>query len=107
MAVIEGYAEHVMDAVGEQVLPSVRELRRRLDERRRTRPVLIQVLERLLGLELKLRQYEEGKRFCDSVVAEGGLPALNRVWDSPESMPDLGELRDPSSWVERTAAAAV
>jgi coenzyme F420 biosynthesis associated uncharacterized protein len=103
MAVIEGYAEHVMDAVGEQVLPSVRQLRSGLDQRRRMRPFLLQVLERLLGLELKLRQYEEGKRFCDSVVAEGGLPALNRVWDSPESLPTLEELRDPPRWVKRTS----
>jgi coenzyme F420 biosynthesis associated uncharacterized protein len=107
MAVIEGYAEHVMDAVGEQVLPSVRELRSGLDRRRRMRPFLLQILERLLGLELKLRQYEEGKRFCDAVVAEGGLVALNRVWASPESLPTLDELRDPSSWVKRTNLAAI
>ena len=38
------------------------------------------MLERLIGLDLKLRQYEQGKAFCDGVVAHGGIAALNRAW---------------------------
>jgi coenzyme F420 biosynthesis associated uncharacterized protein len=106
MAVIEGYAEHVMDAVGRDVLPSLAHMRSAMDRRRRLRPPLLRVLERLLGLELKLRQYEEGKRFCDEVVAAGGIEALNRVWDSPASLPTLAELRDPPSWQPRPVKAA-
>ena len=37
MALIEGYAEHVMDAVGEQVLPDLQDLRAGLERRRRER----------------------------------------------------------------------
>ena len=37
MAVLEGYAEHVMDAVGAQVLPDLPKLRGALDRRRRDR----------------------------------------------------------------------
>ena len=62
MAVIEGHAEHVMDAVGAQVLPDLERLRGALGRRRRDRSGLLRLLERLLGLELKLRQYEQGKR---------------------------------------------
>jgi coenzyme F420 biosynthesis associated uncharacterized protein len=103
MAVLEGYAEHVMDAVGAQRLPSLPQLRAALDARRRSQSAPARLLQRLLGLEMKLRQYEQGKRFCDAVVREGGIEALNRVWSAPEAMPSLAELDDPSSWLRRTA----
>ena len=106
MALIEGYAEHVMDAVGEALLPDLDRLRTGLERRRRERSGLLKLLERVIGLELKLRQYEQGKRFCDAVVAEGGIEALNRAWTSAEHLPSKDELDDPSGWVRRTAAAA-
>ena len=72
MSLIEGHAEHTMDAVGAEVLPSLPRLRAALNRRRETRGLPWRVLERLLGLELKMRQYEVGKRFCDAVVAGRG-----------------------------------
>ena len=74
MGVIEGHAEHVMDVVGAQALPSLAELRSALDRRRRERPPLLALLERLIGLDAKMRQYEDGKRFCDAVARAGGPP---------------------------------
>src|SRR2546421_3129815 len=84
MAVLEGYAEHVMDAVGADVLPSLPQLRAGLERRRSTRSAASRWLARLLGLELKLRQYRVGKEFSDRVVAAGGIEALNRVWSGPD-----------------------
>ena len=78
MSLIEGHAEHTMDAVGAEVLPSLPRLRAALN-RRRSRGLPWRVLERLLGLELKLKQYEVGKRFCDAVVRAEGPQALARV----------------------------
>jgi len=59
-----------------------------------------------LGLDMKIRQYEQGKVFCDAVVAEAGVSALNRVWDSPESLPTPDELEHPAAWVARIGAAS-
>ena len=57
-------------------------------------------------MDLKLRQYEQGKAFCDGVVARpAGSPALNRVWEAPDSMPTLAELDDPNAWLARTGPA--
>jgi coenzyme F420 biosynthesis associated uncharacterized protein len=106
MAVIEGHAEHVMDAVGEDALPSLPQLREALDRRRRERPPALRMLERLFGLELKMRQYELGRRFCDGVVEKGGLAALNRVWSGPDALPTLAELEAPEAWLERTRVRA-
>lgn len=103
MALLEGYAEHVMDATGEALLPDLGRLRKGLEKRRKERSGMLRVFERLIGLELKLRQYEQGKAFCDAVVAEGGIEALNRAWDGPEALPTLADLDDPSGWLRRVS----
>src|SRR5437879_577804 len=103
MAVIEGHAEHVMDAVAPDLVPSLPRLRESLDRRRRSQSGLSRLVARLLGLDLKLRQYQEGKAFCDAVVSKGGVGALQHVFSSPEALPTLIELGDPDAWLERTA----
>jgi coenzyme F420 biosynthesis associated uncharacterized protein len=102
MAVLEGYAEHVMDAVGAGVLDDLPALRSALQRRRRDRSGLLKILERMIGMDLKLRQYEQGKAFCDGVVARAGIEGLNRVWAGPESLPTVAELDDPLGWLGRT-----
>ena len=105
MAVVEGHAEHVMDAVAPDLLPSLPRLRAALDRRRRTRSGLARLLGRLLGLELKLRQYEQGKFFCDAIVAAAGREALVRVFASPEALPTLDEIGEPARWIARMGLA--
>ena len=106
MALVEGHAEHVMDAVGRDVLPSLDELRDALDRRRQDKAPALRLLEKLLGLELKMKQYELGRSFCDEVVAAGGMAALNRAWTSPDALPTLAEISAPRRWLERTARLA-
>jgi coenzyme F420 biosynthesis associated uncharacterized protein len=102
MALLEGYAEHVMDAVGASLLNDLAAMRAAMDRRRSERSGLLRVLERLIGMDLKMRQYEVGKRFCDAVVAYGRIEALNRAWSGPEALPTLAELEDPLGWLART-----
>lgn len=102
MAVLEGHAEHVMDTVGAPLLPSLPRLRAALDARRRSQSAPARLLMRLLGFEMKMRQYEQGKRFCDAVVREAGVEGLNRVWSAPEALPSMAELDTPSQWLQRT-----
>lgn len=101
MAVIEGHAEHVMDAVAPELLPSLPDLRRALDERRRVQSPFGRLLSRLLGLEMKLKQYERGKIFCDEIVRAGGPGALRHVFSGPEALPTLAEIDDPAAWLLR------
>jgi coenzyme F420 biosynthesis associated uncharacterized protein len=105
MAVIEGHAEHVMDAVAPDLIPSLPRLRQALNARRRTQSTLSRLVGRLLGLELKLRQYERGKQFCDAIVGAGGERALRYVFSSPGALPSLAEIEQPGDWLERTAGA--
>jgi coenzyme F420 biosynthesis associated uncharacterized protein len=103
MSLIEGHAEHTMDAVGAELLPSLPRLRAAMNRRREARGLPWRVLERLLGLELKLRQYEVGRQFCDAVVEQGGPQALARAWDRAEFLPSMAELGAPAEWLARTA----
>ena len=104
MSLIEGHAEHVMDAVGEDVLPSLPSLREAMNRRRSQKGLPWKVLERLLGLEMKMRQYEVGRRFCDEVVRDGGPQTLALVWRGPDSLPSAAELQLPELWLSRIAA---
>jgi putative hydrolase len=101
MSLIEGHAEHTMDAVGAEFLPSLPRLRAAMTRRRESRGLPWRVLERLLGLELKLRQYEVGRRFCDAVVDAGGPETLAVAWRSAAELPTTQELTEPSRWLER------
>jgi coenzyme F420 biosynthesis associated uncharacterized protein len=103
MAVIEGYSEHVMDALGATLVPGYEQLRDAMDRRRKSRSAPERLLQKLLGLDMKMRQYEQGKRFCDGVVNEVGIHGLNAVWRSPAEMPTPAELDDPAAWIRRTS----
>lgn len=104
MSVLEGYAEHVMDAAT-AADAELAAMRANLDARR-ARTGLGAAIARALGLGMKLEQYERGKRFCDAVAERAGIEGLNRVWDGPEALPTLAELDEPESWLARAGATA-
>jgi coenzyme F420 biosynthesis associated uncharacterized protein len=99
---LEGHADHVMDAVGPLVVPSVATIRRRFDERRnRKQPPLQRLLRALLGLDAKLSQYTRGKAFVDHVVGRVGMERFNTVWSGPETLPLPEEIEEPRLWIDR------
>ncbi|TMM35162.1 MAG: coenzyme F420 biosynthesis-associated protein [Actinobacteria bacterium] len=101
MTLLEGHAEFVMDGVGPEVVPSVEEIRSRFNRRREAANPFERMLRKLLGIEVKLRQYAEGRRFVHGVVERVGMTGFNRVWESPLTLPYLNELGDPDAWVAR------
>jgi coenzyme F420 biosynthesis associated uncharacterized protein len=105
MTLVEGYAEHVMDAVGDQLDPGYTDLRRALDRDRERRGLLDSIVSKVLGLEMKLAQYRRGKVFADEVVRSHGIRTLNRAWKEPDALPRPDELDDPAKWVDRVGVA--
>lgn len=102
MTLLEGHAEHVMDEVGPAVVPSVATIRERFDLKRRSGGKgLDRVLRRLLALDVKLKQYVDGRVFVDEVVRIAGPDGFNQVWLAPENIPTPEEIRDPKAWVTR------
>jgi coenzyme F420 biosynthesis associated uncharacterized protein len=99
---LEGHADHVMDAVGPVVVPSVAAIRSRFDERRhRKQPPLQRLLRALLGIDAKLSQYTRGKAFVDHVVDRVGMERFNAVWTGPATLPRPVEIEYPQRWIDR------
>jgi coenzyme F420 biosynthesis associated uncharacterized protein len=99
---LEGHADHVMDAVGPMAVPSVATIRRRFDERRhRKQPPLQRLLRALLGLDAKLSQYTRGKAFVDHVVGQVGMERFNAIWTGPDTLPLPTEIEEPQRWIDR------
>ena len=101
MSVIEGYSEHVMDRVAAEFIPDHEKLRTAMNRRRASRSAPQRIIERLLGFDVKLRQYELGKKWADEVAKLAGIEGLNRVWSSPAALPTAVELRHPRKWLKR------
>ena len=99
---LEGHADHVMDAVGPVVVPSVATIRSRFDERRhRKQPPLQRLLRALLGIDAKLSQYTRGKLFVDQVVGRVGMERFNAIWTGPDTLPRPAEIEHPQRWIDR------
>jgi coenzyme F420 biosynthesis associated uncharacterized protein len=101
MSLLEGHADVVMDGVGPTVIPSVEDIRRKFDKRRRGAGYLDRVLRRLLGLEAKMAQYRNGAAFVRGVVDKVGMEGFNAVWSEPANLPSKDEIGDPAGWVRR------
>ena len=101
MSIIEGYSNYIMNAVGERLLPTYADIKERVEQRATRRSSVEKLFVRITGLALKMEQYRLGESFIDAVVAEHGIAIANRVWEGPEMLPTLDELRNPKSWVER------
>lgn len=100
MALLEGYADVMMDRVGPGVVPSVATIRRAFDARR-SPGGWRELAQKASGVELKVRQYRDGAAFCSAVIERVGTAGLNRVWDAPSALPTPGEIADPVAWVDR------
>ena len=61
------------------------------------------MFERLLGIEMKREQYEQGGAFCRTVVELTDEATLAMMWDSAEAMPSLPEIEEPRLWLARSA----
>jgi coenzyme F420 biosynthesis associated uncharacterized protein len=104
MSLLEGHADVVMDIVGPTVVASGETIRARFDQRRREAKPVARLIRRLLGVEMKLKQYAEGARFVREVIDEVGMAGLNTVWTSAALLPSAAEIRDPKRWLERAGA---
>jgi coenzyme F420 biosynthesis associated uncharacterized protein len=106
MSLLEGHGDVTMDRAAAERVPNAPLFSRTLRERRRQRGAT-KVLSVLIGLDAKLRQYEQGEEFVRAVESAGGRTLFDRVWQAPEWLPSLPEIREPASWVARAGAVPV
>lgn len=101
MSLIEGYSNLIMDLAGRETLPSFEEMSRAFSHRREMKSGAEKFIERMLGFDLKLQQYQIGELFCKEVVEKKGLDFLNLAWKSQGNLPSSDEIRQAYLWIER------
>ena len=101
MSLLEGHANVVMDAVDASIVPSVKTIRQRFNDRGKDRGIIEKFIRSLLGLDAKMRQYSDGARFVRAVVDVAGMEGFNRVWESADHLPTEPEIHDAKLWLER------
>jgi coenzyme F420 biosynthesis associated uncharacterized protein len=101
MSLVEGYSNHIMNAIGRDLLPHFEQIEQRVEQRQINRPLFEEVFNRLTGMDLKLAQYQQGEQFIDAIVAQRGVDFANLVWARPENLPSMDEIRNPERWIAR------
>lgn len=104
MSLVEGYSNHIMNAIGRQLLPSFDQIEHRVAQRQQSKTILEQLFNRLTGMDLKLAQYQQGEAFVNAVVDARGITFASRVWERVENLPTLDEIRNPQRWIARMDA---
>lgn len=106
MSLLEGHAEVVMSKAGTDAISDAPRFAQVLAERRASAKGIVKLAQQALGIEAKLRQYADGSRFIAAVEAAGGRELFSRVWESPQMLPSLEEIRAPDRWIARASGVA-
>lgn len=101
MSLLEGHGDVTMNAAATERIPGAKRFAETLQARRDSVRGIAKFVQQLIGLEAKMRQYQEGERFCDAVLAEGGDELFSLVWESAEHLPTMDEVREPARWIDR------
>ncbi len=105
MALLEGHGDITMDRAAVGQVPSADRFSSVLKARRQGGSPPLRLLRKLIGLEGKLNQYEQGEHFIEHVERVAGRQAVDRCWQGPEQLPSLDEIRQPTRWLERMGLA--
>jgi len=106
MSLLEGHGDVTMNRAGIGLVPSADRFHRTLHDRRQQQTGPAKLLQKLIGLDAKMKQYEQGERFIEQVEDAGGPELLAEIWQSPDLLPDLEEIRHPDRWIQRVRPAA-
>lgn len=100
MSLLEGHGDIVMNRAAGDRIPSSERFHEVLSARRSAAgPAAL--IQKLMGMEAKMRQYEEGERFIETIEAAHGRSGLDRAFQSADTVPTLSDIRDPEAWMAR------
>ena len=101
IAVFDGYARHVSRSVAAEVVGDTGRIEEGMRRRSASPTDGRAMLRAMLGLTLDPGLDQTGATFCKAIVELHGIASLNRVWEAPDNLPTLAEIRDPFQWMER------
>jgi coenzyme F420 biosynthesis associated uncharacterized protein len=106
MSLLEGHGDAVMSRAGASEIPGAKRFAKVLADRRASAKGISKLLQQAFGIDAKLRQYSEGEHFVEEVERKGGPVLFARVWNGPEMLPSLDEIRAPEQWITRVSGVA-
>ena len=99
--VIDAYADHVANLVGQKLVGSHTQLAEAWYRRRIERGKGEEAAGALFGLDLDQTQVDRGRSFVSGVVERAGEDGLARLWTSGRNLPTPAEVDAPGLWLER------
>jgi putative hydrolase len=100
-AVLESYADHLVDTVGGPMLSSLQTIQEAMRRHRIDRSEADRFIQRLLGLDPSRRLHDQAAAFCAGVVERSGTGALGRLLEGEKLLPTPAELEAPGLWLAR------
>jgi putative hydrolase len=99
--VIDAYADHVANRVGQKLVGSHSQLAEAWYRRRTGRGKGEEAAGALFGLDLDQTQVDRGRSFVNGVIERAGEEGLPRLWTSARNLPTPSEVDAPGLWLER------
>ena len=77
MSLVEGYGNHVMNAVGRRLLPSFEQIEQRVAQRQSTKTLLEQIFNRITGMDITFVTTARTNEEAKALLTEFGFPFRN------------------------------
>ena len=101
MTILEGHGDVIMSRAGKGHIRNQERFEKVVSQRRKSATGATKIFQKLLGIEAKLAQYEQGEEFINTIEESEGIDFLNTVWEDPGNLPKLEEIKDPNLWISR------
>ena len=101
MTLLEGHGDVIMSRAGKGHVRNQERFEKVVTQRRKSATGVTRIFQKLIGIEAKLAQYEEGEEFICTIEESEGIDFLNIVWEHPDNLPKLEEIKNPNLWISR------
>ena len=101
MTLLEGHGDVIMSRAGKGHVKNQKRFEKVVSQRRKSASGATKIFQKIIGIEAKLAQYEQGEEFIYAIEELEGMDFLNMVWEHPDNLPKLEEIKDPNLWIAR------
>ncbi len=106
MSLVEGHGDVTMTRAGRGHVLHAQRFHKVLHDRRNGATGMARFMQKLIGIDAKLAQYQAGETFIEVLEAARGERAVDRIWDDVTHLPTMAEIREPQTWLDRVPEAA-
>ena len=104
MSLVEGHGDVTMSRAAAGHVPHAQRFHRVMQERRNSATGVSRLMQKMMGLEAKLAQYQAGEDFIAAIESQRGDRAVDLIWQDQDHLPSMAEIRNPTAWMERVPA---